>query len=233
MIGGGFFLSTLFATAEQESVPGYQVDIKRTDYGVPHIFGNSYKDVGFGLGYVFAQDNYCVFGKEILTIRSQKAKYISADRRSIGSDLYHSILAVQEKAQTAWPELSQDTRAIITGYSTGLNHYRNKSGAKTNCAISQFVGDITPIDIVAYQLSLSMNASSGQFMKELVMAETPSKNTKISAVQLKPNKDYRDLQLGSNAWAIGDENGKYHNSFLLANPHFHGKAASVFIWLIW
>ena len=34
-------------------------DIRRTEYGVPHIKADSYAGLGFGLGYASAEDNIC------------------------------------------------------------------------------------------------------------------------------------------------------------------------------
>ena len=216
----GILLCSQFTVAKQESNSTYQVDIKRTEYGIPHISGKSYQDVGFGLGYVFAQDNYCVFSKEILTIRSQLSKYISASEKNIGSDLFHKIIEVNEKALVAWPKLSFDTRELIQGYSAGLNHYKATSNINERCNTAEAVNTITPNDIVAYQLAVAMNTSSGQFIKELVTAQAPSESPHVAASHYTSDKDYRDLKLGSNAWAIGDKGGKYKQSFLLANPHF-------------
>ena len=37
----------------------YDVDIRWTSYGIPHVLAEDYGSMGYGLGYAFARDHYC------------------------------------------------------------------------------------------------------------------------------------------------------------------------------
>ena len=38
----------------------YSVDIRWTSYGIPHILAEDYGSLGYGMGYAFAKDHYCI-----------------------------------------------------------------------------------------------------------------------------------------------------------------------------
>ena len=44
----------------------YRAEITRTEYGIPHIKAEDWGSLGYGHGYAFAQDNYCVLMQEIV-----------------------------------------------------------------------------------------------------------------------------------------------------------------------
>ena len=48
--------------------PTYELsaEIKRTEYGIPHITAEDWKSLGYGFGYAYSQDNYCVTMKEMV-----------------------------------------------------------------------------------------------------------------------------------------------------------------------
>ena len=47
-------LVVAFASSEDDR---YSAEIRRTEYGIPHILANDYGSLGYGYGYAYAQDN--------------------------------------------------------------------------------------------------------------------------------------------------------------------------------
>ncbi|WP_297354281.1 penicillin acylase family protein, partial [Paraburkholderia sp.] len=41
------------------ATPAYQVEIRRTALGIPHVKADDWGSLGYGYGYVQAQDNLC------------------------------------------------------------------------------------------------------------------------------------------------------------------------------
>src|SRR3954454_12864702 len=54
----------------------FAAQIRRTEYGIPHILAQNYSDLGFGYGYAFAQDNACQMADRVLTLRGERSRYL-------------------------------------------------------------------------------------------------------------------------------------------------------------
>lgn len=54
----------------------YEVDIRDTSYGIPHIIGDDFGSVGYGMGYAQAADHVCTLSDQILKVRSERARYL-------------------------------------------------------------------------------------------------------------------------------------------------------------
>ena len=48
-----------------EPVVTYSAEVRRTEYGIPHIKARDWGGLGYGYGYAYSQDNYCVTMREI------------------------------------------------------------------------------------------------------------------------------------------------------------------------
>ena len=57
----------------------YSAKIVRTTYGIPHITGSDFGNLGYGLGYAYAQDNFCVLMREIVIANGEAARYWGED----------------------------------------------------------------------------------------------------------------------------------------------------------
>ncbi len=55
--------------------PELSATIRTTSYGVPHVVADNFKSAGFGYGYVFAQQNICLYAEELVTLRGEHAQY--------------------------------------------------------------------------------------------------------------------------------------------------------------
>ena len=53
----------------------YEATITRTEYGVPHIVAEDWGGLGYGHGYAFAQDNYCMLMEEIIRASGQSLEF--------------------------------------------------------------------------------------------------------------------------------------------------------------
>jgi acyl-homoserine-lactone acylase len=222
----GLFAATTTAGAAPR---GYEAQITRTHFGVPHIYADSYSNLGFGLGYAFAEDNYCVLANEILSVRSQEAELLGDAAEHVESDFYYAIVAVRERAASAWPKYSRRVQQLLEGYAAGLNRYRARTDEtfQRECPLAEWVGDITPLDLVAHHISIALYVSSEPFRREMVAAAPPvdgSRAAPASAFVPTP----RVVPAGSNAWAIGDGGDRFPGALLLANPHFPWQGAKRF-----
>ena len=56
------------------AVVQYDVDIRWTSYGIPHIKANDYGSATYGYGYAFARDNICLMAEEFDKVNGERAK---------------------------------------------------------------------------------------------------------------------------------------------------------------
>lgn len=143
--------------------------IRRTTYGVPHITADNLQSVGFGSGYAYAQDNICILADQIIKVRSERSKYFgpdtvlgSGDSGNIISDFGHHALRVMKSAEELYPSMSENSRALLEGYTAGYNKYLADTGVDNlapQCAGQSWVSSITPVEMTAYMFATSQYAS--------------------------------------------------------------------------
>src|SRR2546423_259179 len=89
---------TLVGAAPPAAAGGPSVQIRRTEYGIPHIVAGDYRGLGYGYGYAFAQDNLCTLASRVLTLRGDRSRWFGPDADSgeplapatnLDSDLYY------------------------------------------------------------------------------------------------------------------------------------------------
>ena len=230
-----------------------EASIKWTTYGVPHITGNNLESIGFGSGYAYAKDNACIMADQIIKIRSERAKFFgpdkeigSGDSKNIISDFGHLGLQVMAKAKEKYPDLTENTRALVEGYVAGYNQYLETTGIDnlpSRCAGQPWVKPIEPQELIALIFSTSQMASGLRFLEPAFFANPgiddeykPYIEPKAANSTLNNNATYlarlnkklnsfpltvkEQGDMGSNAWGFGKEVTENGKGILLANPHF-------------
>ena len=77
---------------------GTSAEVRRTSYGIPHIIANDEKGLGYGVGYAYAQDNFCVLADEIVTVNGDRSRYFGASaaniyqRNNLRMDFYFKLI---------------------------------------------------------------------------------------------------------------------------------------------
>jgi acyl-homoserine-lactone acylase len=58
---------------------GYDVAIRRTAHGIPHVYARDWASLGYGYGYALAQDNVCTLADTYATVRAQRSRFFGPD----------------------------------------------------------------------------------------------------------------------------------------------------------
>ncbi|MGV9308997.1 penicillin acylase family protein [Nonomuraea sp. NPDC003727] len=203
----------------------YSAQIRRTEYGLPHVSAKDYGGLGFGYGYAFAQDNLCVLASWVVTLRGERSRHFGPQAESddpvrpvanLVSDVYYKSVAdsgVVRRLLAQPPPVgpSDELRRLVDGYAAGYNRYLEETGVANlpdpTCRGKAWVGRITATDIWNNLLDLGRMVSSSQFKEHIVggaVAEGPQ----------------RRPAAGSNAWALGRRATREGHGMLLADPHF-------------
>ncbi|TDC97559.1 peptidase S45 [Nonomuraea deserti] len=206
----------------------YAADIRRTEYGIPHISAKDHGGLGYGYGYAFAQDNLCVMASWALTLRGERSRHFGAEARSddvadpisnLASDVYYKSVQASGAlrrvlARPAPHGPSAALRALVNGYVAGFNRYLSDTGVARlpdpACRGKAWVGPITAADVWMNLLDLGRLGGSSQF-KEAIAASGQSQGKRPSKRVNAP---------GSNAYALGREATRGGHGMLLADPHF-------------
>jgi penicillin amidase/acyl-homoserine-lactone acylase len=149
MVGAGVYLwdplpgnpasAALAATAE-----GYDAEILRDEYGVPHIRGRRDRDASFGLAYAHAEDDFETIQEVVAVTRGHLARY--RGKGAAPADYLASLLGVWETIDARYEsDVPADVKAIAEAYAAGLNLYASEHPDETWTGLAPF----TPQDIVA------------------------------------------------------------------------------------
>ena len=257
MLAGTFMLSGCLLDGDSGSGAGNQLEpangeysaaIRRTTNGVPHIRADTLGGAAFGAGYAQASDNLCTLAEAIVKARSERAKYFGPgpNDANIISDFSLKAQDVYGGAEDGYEQLSDESRAMIDGYTAGYNQYVDDTDASdypSQCQGQPWVKQIEPVDLLAHYRVIAQFASGQQFATGAVFGATPpgeSPNPSPVMASSEASDEVNEMVSGvsrhavqggsqllddkpamaSNAWAIGSDLSAASGGALLGNPHF-------------
>src|SRR5512139_2346445 len=74
----------------------YNAEVRRTSFGIAHIKASDFGSAGYGVGYAFAQDNFCMMADEFMTVRAERSRYLGASgatpygTNNLNSDVFYT-----------------------------------------------------------------------------------------------------------------------------------------------
>ncbi|MFI1170847.1 penicillin acylase family protein [Streptomyces melanogenes] len=218
---------------------GYTAQIRRTEYGIPHVLAHDYGGLGYGYGYAFAQDNLCQLADQVVTLRGERSRYLGPTETTadgtpnLASDTYHqglrqagTVRRLLDRPAPLGP--TPELRRMVEGYAAGYNRYLRDTGTAhlpdPTCKGKPWVGPIDAMDI--WNLVYDVNGASGATaLKQAIVTATPltgaggkSAAKPLRAAEAARGASRRD-DLGSNGWALGRDVTRGRDGMLLANPH--------------
>jgi len=223
------------------SKPVYQAQVLRTSYGIPHIQAPDWGSLGYGYGYVFAQDNICVLARDVLASNGAQSKYfgLGSSNANRNSDFVYKMVNSEQRVNAAWATLDAETRDLLTGYADGYNRYLRDTGTSrlpADCRNQTWVQPLDGKDILRVLRKLLVRAGTGNFVSALVAAVPPVPQAAALEAQAAETllaeadqpitefdpaylPDFNVERFGSNAVALGSDMTGGAGA-LLGNPHF-------------
>lgn len=180
-----------------------QVQIRRTQFGVPHILAPNLRGAAFGLAYCELED----YGERVLSplVSARGDLAILEGYTAIESDLINQ--QGYERAAATYHLLDLETREMMEGFAQGINFYLKKHPeAFPKYADWQFTG----YDVAALTTGVITDANGRRFVE-----------------RMKREKAARALQLteaGSNSWAFAPSRTTSGKAILVRNPHLSWSA---------
>ena len=217
----------------------YTASIRRGSFGVPHITGSDYGDVGYGYGYAHAQDNLCVLAEDLITIKGERARHFGRDApytlqangnttNSVDSDFFWRHVATQDRLDALAADASPEAEAASEGFAAGYSRYVREiqqglhPGRHQGCRDAAWVEEITLNDMYRRYFRLAVLASSSVFVGEIGTAQPPGtagaqSNNSINRPEFPLANG---LDIGSNMYALSSGSTAGGESMLFGNPHF-------------
>ena len=173
----------------------YEVSIKRDIWGVPHIYGETNKDVAFGLAYAQAEDNLENMLFHIYLGRGELAKKYG--RNLAISDFIVKAYDLPLKAKETLSQISPETLSVLEGFSAGINYWAESNNYKNKLL------PIKPEDIVAgFAMQSVFMYGLDETIDEFFSADLPQTESR-----------------GSNAYAIDNTKSSDGSTMIMINSH--------------
>ena len=167
----------------------FKATVRRTTAGVPHVKADTLGGMGYGYGYVFAEDNLCILEEEILTVRGERAKYFgeapydlgnTSSKSNISCDAVYKMLATKAIVEKSRAALDPDLQSAIRGFAAGVSRYVRElkngkhEGRHASCAKEPWVRELTDEDLYLRFFKLALLGSSATFIDAIAAAHPVS-----------------------------------------------------------
>jgi acyl-homoserine-lactone acylase len=230
------------AVVASASKPAYDVTIRTTEFGIPHIEAKDYKSLGYGYGYSLAKETICTLADTYTTVRAQRSKFFGetngyvfrgngASVNNLNSDFFFQQIIDDKRIEKLLADKGPtapkpEVRQTVTGYVAGYNRWLAENTiTDPNCKGAPWVTPITEIDAYRRFYQLALLASSGVAIEGIGGAQPPTPSAPIptidsAAIASGLKEEFKGLAIGSNAVALGSDATANHHGILLGNPHF-------------
>ncbi|MCH8545062.1 MAG: penicillin acylase family protein [Alcanivorax sp.] len=168
----------------------YDVTIRRTGEGIPHITAADFASMGYGYGYAQAEDNLCLLAEDTLTIRGLRARYLGGEgtytipangavASNIEADFFWRSLATDEAIAPLRDSSDQEVLEASRGFVDGFNRYRQEildgqhSGRHLACRDADWLLALEEEDMYRRYFRLAVLASSSVFVDGVANAAPP------------------------------------------------------------
>ena len=137
-----------------------QVEIVRTEHGVPHVLGENLRAAAFGLAYVQLED----YGPGIIAglEAARGTSALIAGRERVPADADSRLR--HARAVETLPLLSQDTRDVYDGFARGVNHFIRMHAAELPAWVRP---DFTGTDVLAREIIWPSAGEMSSFQRRL------------------------------------------------------------------
>src|ERR1044072_1076522 len=133
-----------FAASEASDDLAAKVTIRRDNFGVPHILGETEAAAAFAQGYVTAEDHLLELARLLLKARSEEALYFGEPYEE--HDLLVKELRMYEGAQMGYDKSPPLMKMIFDGYAAGYSRYVEQHRAE----LPEWVKPISGVDVLAH-----------------------------------------------------------------------------------
>lgn len=182
-----------------------EVEIIRTEHGVPHVRAENVRAAGYALGWLQCEDYGPVTPERLWSTRGQTARV--KGRRAIEDDF--DALRRRARAIETFHLLEPATRDLYDGFALGVNRYVALHRAEFPAHLG---ADFTGYEVATLHIGSGPSAAR---VARFLTALKSGPNTPV-ADPVEPDTPPEE---GSNAWALAPSRTASGQAILLRNPH--------------
>ena len=206
--------------------PKYDVEIRWTSYGIPHVKADDWGSLGYGFAYATATDAVCTIARDMIMVNGELSRYFGPGNGNLESDVFHRALLdpalVLQFARMHTPTGGRFDIGYMRGYNRYLREKRDELPAA--CRGAAWVRPVTMDDLTRLTISIGIRYGVGRFQKEMASAAPPGELRTGSVTT-----DFSQAEgVGSNAVAMGKYVTASRRGLLLGNPHYPWQGSSRF-----
>lgn len=222
--------------------PSFAADIVWTEFGIPHVTAEDWAGLGYGYGWAYSTQNYCVVMAEFVRSAGESARYL--EDGDLNLDLVMKLYNDDERIERIFIDAMPDyLLELAEGYVAGINRYLRDTGVENlaegeeGCRDAEWVREVDLYDLGRLLHKRILRGSADPLADLIVAAEAPESVAaaqslpageplrQVAALDPAATREALGLpstdMLGSNAYAVGAEAVQGGNTGLLfGNPHF-------------
>lgn len=178
------------------------ISLYRDSFGVAHIFGETHREVLYGLAYAHAEDDFPALERMMILSRGRLGELEGVEGAK--TDFFVAFLNARAVVEKRFEiDFSADFVPIMQGYVDGINQYASEHPQELRL---KGIFPVTVIDLVtAYTVIFSGMTGVSQAL--------------TATLNGKPNEYIFGARLGSNAAALQSSRTTDGNTYLFINPH--------------
>jgi acyl-homoserine-lactone acylase len=185
-----------------------QVEVIRTSYGVPHIYADNFRALGYALGYLQLEDYGDRVPIILLGARGEMARHQGPG--ALEADFVNRPYYL--RAVETYTRIDADTRDVYEGFAAGVNRYIALHPEEFPAWMRP---EFTGYDVAAAYVYRTSQATIRRWMRRLTDAGRPP---------LADPEEPDRLEVGSSAWALAPGRTTSGAAILLRNPHLSWNA---------
>ncbi len=215
------FFALLLVGCTDSPSERYDVEITRTEFGIPHVQADDYASLGYGIGYSYAEDNYCMFLEKMVQINGEYSRYFGPDEPvqvgSLGtipakeSDFYFRSQFDKEQIANAFYQGPEEVVELTRGYADGINRYYRELGPDQlpdACRNAEWLRPVTEEDLYLWYNQIARLVSGSVMSGPVANAQPPELTGSESAKKHeKMDRDEFDTPSGNGSTGIAGSTG--------------------------
>lgn len=192
----------------------YDARIIRDAYGVPHIYGARDADVGFGLAYAHAEDDWETLQEVVFFSRGELAQ--QAGEAAAIPDFLIGALRVPETVNALYEsDLAPETKALVEAYAAGVNYWCARNQGRCASGLAPVSGR----DVIAGFVSRTPFFYGLDAHLTRLFEGEPEKQAAAAKARYAFLRTGPDADVGSNAMAVAPPRSADGHTRLMVNSH--------------
>lgn len=195
------FLWVILSNQANAQIDPTRIKIARDQWGVPHIFAPTDAEVAYGLAWAHAEDDFSTIQQVILPTKGLLGKHLG--KKGAAIDYVVGLIRARETAYANYETaISDDYKAVLSGYVQGLNAYASTHPKEV---LAKKLFPLSPQDgLVGFILANASFSGVDKVLTNLLSTETTKTPTTSG---------------GSNAFAISANKTTDGKTYLAINSH--------------